>query len=132
MNPHQKLEDLTDEQLTERVAVEVMHWNPQQSSDGWDSGKKPHTWFDPVLMIQRPMYKWNPLTDWNHTMEVRDRLRSLGWWMELENECCIGCEGCILHHDPGEDEPRKENISVRHEEDLRRAILLAALQAVRK
>lgn len=122
---------MTDDQLRDAVAVEVMGWEWSDDQSTEDHPCRLYFTRGRSDVIHIKATNWNPLTDWNHTMEVRDRLRSLGWWMELENECCIGCEGCILHHDPDEDEPTKEDISVRHEENPRRAICLAALQAVR-
>ena len=70
---------MKDEDLIEAVATKVMGWTPQQSSDAWEARKRPHTWFDSLTMRRTPMYKWNPLTNWNCTMDVVERLRKMEW-----------------------------------------------------
>src|SRR5205085_35839 len=56
------------EQLIEKVAVVVMGWMPNaggmREASGW--------WSDP---LKAETTHWNPLTDWNHTMEVVEKMK---------------------------------------------------------
>ena len=74
---------LTDEQIIERLAVEVMGWH----KDVRDSGRSMWVNSENYGMGYTENYlnkgsgsmdfAWNPLTDWNHTMEVVVQLRKL-------------------------------------------------------
>lgn len=69
-----ELQALTDEELISRIAVEVMGWKkvtrPTQSGygtyEGWDRGHGSYI---------HPCREWRPLTDWNHTMEVVEKVK---------------------------------------------------------
>jgi hypothetical protein len=99
---------LNDEQLTERVAVEVMGWEKQKSM-------LPMWWMkdgESIAFIR----DWNPLTNWNHTMEVAEKSK-------LVFSIWYGSNGTKNFAVNG----RSWDDSV----SLQRAICLAALQAVR-
>lgn len=127
-------EDLTDEQIIERVAVEVMQWHPDGKM--WKENAEPHyvRGHTEDVCYDGDEYKaWNPLTDWNHTMEVVEKLRAEGWAFNYgasggeqgRGFSLWGMEktGGYFPSDPGTITVVKES--------GQRAILLAALQAVR-
>lgn len=66
-------QDMTDEQLIEAIAREVMGWEfrSDKGHECWYNG-----YFESKRVAGRMLYRvtadkrWNPLTDWNHTMEV--------------------------------------------------------------
>lgn len=65
----EELQQLTDEQLIEKVATEVM---------GWRVIPQPEGWTDLVLIEQSDGHitqHWNPLTNWNDTMKVVEQVR---------------------------------------------------------
>jgi len=75
-----ELKVLSDDAIIEKVAVEVMGWRTRKS--------KTCKWCiifqaeDDELgyckLCRLPSCYWNPLTDWNHTMEVVARLKKKG------------------------------------------------------
>lgn len=76
MTTLQDLQALTDEQLIEAVATKVMGWESGPYADSghlwwFDKNRAPNESFP-----ERCRTIWNPLTDWDHTMEVVDRLTS--------------------------------------------------------
>lgn len=101
---------LTDQQIIEKVAVEVMGWR-LKINHTYKTMTSRLAWYDGQGKIQcaegTPL-PWNPLTDWNHTMEV---VRKLGpaWNCFMESD---GRQTIFAHTNP------------------QRAICLAALQAV--
>ncbi len=116
----EELQRLSDKELIELCATKVMGWEPdRKSSTGrvlyWQGGEKTFIHFQ-------------PLTDWNHTMEVVGKvLKNHGWH---------GRNGFLLTTKQEEDggnwycefpQPKWE-----YAEDIdpRRAICLAALLAV--
>lgn len=108
----ESIDGLTDEQLIERCATEVMEWTRLED----DSCEPPlESWYSHTLSKSGKTVRkelvidcnlWNPLTDWNHTMEVVAKINR--WPLER-----LG--GWVLH-------------SLR--EKNQRAICLAALKAV--
>lgn len=69
--------ELTDEQIITRLAVEVMGWekfyaNPSDVEWNWYTplGKAGRHW--------EHSNDWNPLRDWNHTMEVVAKIDAAG------------------------------------------------------
>ena len=74
MTTVESLQALTDEQLIEKVAVEVMGWEKDPKAQ-YDNGlfKKPGR--------KGPCLRFNPLHDWNHTMEV---------WEKATADCALG------------------------------------------
>jgi hypothetical protein len=66
MTTPEHLRDLGERQLIDRIAREVMGWVPTEPRHWWlakDGGR-------------RRDHHWNPLVDWNLTMEVVERLRT--------------------------------------------------------
>jgi hypothetical protein len=120
---------LTDEQIVERLATELMGWKLEVDQWGNRDFCRPFN----KIYERIPSTRWNPLTDWNYTMEVVEKLRSIGWWIQLDNECCIGCECCQLSPDLSlekwDEIEAPEPILIKHE-PLKRAICLAALAAM--
>src|SRR4051794_28777196 len=90
MTPTPSINGMTDQQLIEAVATEVMGWHrkPWDWRQDGDTFKwaNENDWIDASGM-------WNPLTDWNHTMEVVQRMRDIGDeregkpWFMLRNWC---------------------------------------------
>lgn len=88
--------DITDEQLIERVAVEVMGWEVIPHGEGYEQ-------LPPVVKDHAGYVstQWNPLTDWNHTMEVVEKINrvhaiKLKFWLDhgdtmhgLQRELCL-------------------------------------------
>jgi hypothetical protein len=73
---------LTDAERTRLLAEGVMGWVL------CDRGGWPHDFWgipsgpDRHLMDRR--LDWSPLTNEAHAAEVRERMRALGWWWEIE------------------------------------------------
>lgn len=122
MTTLEQLQDLTDEQLIEKVAVEVMQF-PQGRMDG----EMVYRIGDSVVYAKWLTERWNPLTDWNHTMEVLGRIENRrgirmshlpfkgpkgASYVEVWSVWVEGCGEAVVHH------------------SLQRAILIAALLAV--
>ncbi len=74
MNTLEELQALSDEQLIEKLAVEVMGWEDASYFEGRNKRKewKPYG-VNPYTPISGT---WNPLTDWNHWREVEEKLMS--------------------------------------------------------
>lgn len=75
----EELQKLSDEELISRIAVEVMGW--ERIADFWGHY---HTLPDNQNEICAEA-GWNPLTDWNHTMEVVKRMQAQGWHFAYEH-----------------------------------------------
>lgn len=69
----EQLQALSDEELIERVAVEVMGWEKKWN---YDNPIPVGFWWPRAVQMRF----WNPLTDWNHAAEVVRTMRSR-WWM---------------------------------------------------
>ena len=103
-------EAMTDEQLIEAVAVEVMGWKKEDTGAPAFGVCKEHgnleqsrneTWKrwwyrsgdkkgkgDKVMgdvWTEFTTRGWNPLTDWNHTMEVVGRMQKQTYYYEISN-----------------------------------------------
>ncbi len=122
MSPQDKLSALSDQELIERVAFEVMGWD--QGSNAWIS-REPEASAPggyPNHEVFHQVKDWDPLRNWNHTMELVDRLASLGF-------CCS-----IQVSNPKPDRFMCWNAEAKmadcRDENLRKAICLTALQAV--
>jgi len=72
----QDLQRLSDEQLIEKVAVEVMGWTiTGRLSDGtvmWNRGE------NRKKGERKHIGSWNPLASWEHTMEMVEEVRARG------------------------------------------------------
>lgn len=108
-----ELQALSDDQFIEKVAVEVMNWEPRDC-------------FGETLFISSndTIRPFKPLTDWNHTMEVVMQMEHQGFqfWMttfhsDLGNRFCTKVIFAKADEAPFEHEDRQ------------RAICLAALLA---
>lgn len=79
----EELQRLTDEQLIEKVAEDVMKWTILRCRCPMNCGG--HFKKDDGTQVFK---NWNPLTDWNHTMEVRGKVGH----MDIEfvpDGCCV-------------------------------------------
>jgi len=128
MTPSLKLPaDMSDEELIEAVAVEVMEW--KQNTERWPdySGEMSDVWKDDAGQQYVIKHKWNPLTDWNHTMEVVQKMENNGWqfWMTTFHSDTGHMYLTKVVFGKDEQESNIENL------DKQRAICLAALTAVR-
>jgi hypothetical protein len=115
---------LSDEELVERLATEVMGWEKRKSADpnGLFFGEW-YWWNTAMRNGSGQGNHWNPLTRWDDCMEVVDRMkdRKLTFKLEYENgyTCFFFWEywperiGCYAK-----------------DADGRRAIVLAALKCV--
>lgn len=107
-----ELQALSDDELIERLAVEVM---------GWKKGtwKTRDRWPDFIATDSKLKRHWNPLTDWNHTMEVRAKVG------EMDVEFIFdGCRVWIW--------PEIHEVIKVFDESPQRAIVLASLLAIAK
>jgi hypothetical protein len=109
---------LTDEQLIEKVAVAVMGWHMEPDLYG------EMYWVKSGVRDGIPVHRWNPLADWNHTMQVVEKLYKEEWAFSL------------LTYEPRwlagfSDTSGKSGTEVQVKEgNPQRAILLAALAAI--
>ena len=137
MTTLESLSALPDDQLIEKVAVEVMGWEkyrlPFFNSDEYWHPKGNRSEY--IAHVGTPLLKplagrtWNPLTDFNHALEVLEALAQRNFdanghmgeaVLNLHHTCeryCVELYG----HD--------YQAVVRHD-DMKRAICLAALLAV--
>ena len=109
------------------MAVEVMEW--KQNTERWPdySGEMSDVWKDDAGQQYVIKHKWNPLTDWNHTMEVVQKMENNGWqfWMTTFHSDTGHMYLTKVVFGKDEQESNIENL------DKQRAICLAALTAVR-
>lgn len=62
------LQALPDDQLIEKVAVEVMHWEKVRID------QREMVWKEKDGLPRHRVGNWLPLDDWNHTIEVVDQM----------------------------------------------------------
>lgn len=78
MNTLESLQALSDSELIEKVAVELMGAKIGTMNDDYSFKKK----FLSFPGRKGTFFKWNPLLDWNHTMEVVEKLaENHGWYL---------------------------------------------------
>lgn len=127
MTTLEQLQALPDEKLIEKVAIEVMGWYKEHSHYAlgvwnWEKAGNPVC----VATDNRPMMGkqvWDPLTDWNHTMEVVEKMQTSGpgWAFDMVFPIRKKTAPVILcHRFRGEQ-------SITDEPNPQRAICLAAL-----
>jgi hypothetical protein len=107
---------LSDAELIERVGREVMGWRGL-----------PDCWvYQPALPKK---IRWNPLTDWNATMEVHDTLLDRGYSVNLfwNNMDICTLEWTLISKKPA---PYPRKVVQSGDGDMKRAICLAALKCV--
>lgn len=84
----------TDQQIVERLAVEVMGWRKHDPEsldcEGW-WGKGEYELLEQIWAE----YTWNPLTDWNHFRQVEEKVfadpsLTLNFLNELHNPSGMG------------------------------------------
>jgi hypothetical protein len=109
-------ENITDAELIERVAVEVMGFQVVSHDQFMLLKKGTRRAFleDKIICNEDLPDKWNPLTDWNHTMEVMEEIKPR--WMRF-TEALEEISGTPVWED------------ILYEMDSRR-ICLAALKAI--
>lgn len=117
---------LTDEQLIERVAVEVMGWKRREIN----RTDEDETWlWESDYGLETARASWNPLTDWNHTMEVEKAMAARGfstYRIHSEKGIQVGfCFGLPRLSSPNIISP------VVPVDQERRYLCLAALKAIR-
>lgn len=130
-------EAMSDEQLIEAVAVEVMGWTMQDRGEKdmplevWVGYKVSKSDKSMRSEIKYDCNQWNPLTDWNATMEVRQKMHELGREFNWRSD--------VTHHRREHEIQFSWCYGFDHEsphtlieaKDPQRAICLAALHAVR-
>jgi len=108
---------MTDQEIVEALATKVMGWLALETEDGL-------AWIKELsgrLLLMHFADEWSPLTDWNHTMEVVERLTEC--WHQLELRIDQG--GCLAEFNEGTKTSGRKG-----GKDPQRAICLAALQAI--
>lgn len=108
------ISEMSDIELVRAVAEEVMGFS--RNTEWWGSSYKRHDrWF-----------YYDPLTNYNHTFQVVERMRELGWFWELID----------FNHPLGVlakfEWSQGQHVFRSFNADLKRAILEAALWAVRE
>lgn len=125
MTTLESLQTLTDEQLIEKVAVEVMWWSKERYGvcnchTGWNQGGG--SWIG--------VGHWDPLRNWNDTMEVVERV------MTLQCKNCdhwdfnLYLDGPFVNVTFGTDQDDCTRVARENEFSPRRAICVAAILAV--
>ena len=122
---------MTDQELTNAVAIEVMGWDKPDgfcSKQGWD---KNVLWWNP----EKKGYvdPFDPLRDHNHAALARKKMRERGFWLQIidierefiTKEVVRGVD--VLYYIPGQPSPD----TAWHVDELR-AECEAMIEAVRK
>ena len=78
--PPRRNEGLNDEKIIERIAVEVMGWEVGTMETPDDPNGI--TWREHAVFAFGVDPDWNPLTDWNATMQVVTEMEKKGWFLE--------------------------------------------------
>ena len=122
MTTLEQLKALSDEELTERLAVEVMGWHKGEAqwldSGGNGMASLPNSYCVDCGQI----FDWNPLTDSGHTIEVIRRLESQGYEVIL-----TFLAGLITVEIA---KPEDSGSTVEKGAEFGRAVVLCALQAI--
>lgn len=132
MTTLEQLQALSDEALIEKVAVEVMRWTRGPIPDSlsntewwWKNG-------EPIYVVpgkgKNKALRWNPLTDWNHTWEVVEKMQSEYIDFTLHHEPGFGLGGWEVWF--GNIEQFYGEPHGARTEHPKRAICLAALLAI--
>lgn len=150
MNTLEQLQAMPDEQIVELCATEVMGWHkgraPVRAIQTPDSDREnPRFWYGSdggqhspcVTDVFMNLCRWSPLTDWNHTMEVVERMRMNGLEWHIFSPIATASKVDVLNN------KRKDQWFVscglsdgtadtpfEYHRDPQRAICLAALLAV--
>lgn len=123
---------MTDQELIEAVAVEILGWEKvgTQNNGWWSPKGQP----DGIIVTQCDTSYgpgWNPITDMNHTMMVIERMRKCLFWFDIfDNYNEVGnltdrAWYCNFTRKDPKVRGYAKNKSIGH------AICLAALEAVR-
>src|SRR4051812_38156047 len=80
MNSAPSIDGMTDEQIIRAIAMEVMWWVPEYA---FGNGESPAHYSKEDRSI---VVDWNPLIDWNATMQIVERMQEKGWAFYL-NTC---------------------------------------------
>ena len=108
----EELQRLSDSELIEKVATDVMTWRKDLFLE------LPYgLWTDQNGLSKAHTSDWNPLTDWNHTMEVVDKFPAFAFEALYKGS----------YHVRFSPDERWRDI---HDASAQRAICLAALLAV--
>jgi hypothetical protein len=123
MTTLEQLQALPDDQLIEKVAVDVMGWwrrkEPLTEREIWVNAGGEHAAY---------RRSWNPLTDWNHTMDAVERMRARGFFWFVE-DVFLGLGKDDLTRVGFVPAGASKHLSV-HTTQTQRAVCLAALLAV--
>lgn len=115
--------DLTDDELVSLAAEKVM---------GWRICRCESAYFDSYCNDEGEgegsVEDWRPLINWNHAMEVVEKMRTKGWDFALEFE--KGFRPFITFMWSGRGGP--ESVELRSDEDAKRSILRAVYMATTK
>lgn len=132
MTTLEQLQALSNEELVEKVAVEVMAWEKRKSRDP----RYPFHWGLPLSDQEEWTFtaedQWNPLKDWNHTMEVVERMQGHGYsfTIYLVTMPLVVVGKTLAEKHRGTDVPKKAIVADVADPSFQRAILYAALLAV--
>jgi hypothetical protein len=119
---------LSNDDLDGVVAKEVMRWT-KRDVDCFDSWKV--MWCDGDTPVHTVL-DWRPTRDWNHTMEVVEKLSQDDFHFEIEGSkrsSSVRFYSFRTQRDFVFESPREKG-EVKAEMNRQRAICLAALQAV--
>lgn len=73
------ISSMTDEQLNEALAIEVMGWRKDAIGDWW-VGKK-----DNIMALKELVEDWQPCIDLNQAVECADYMANLGFNWSVDN-----------------------------------------------
>ena len=118
-----ELQAMTDEELTEVCATVVMEWRKDNNFDD----EAVSYWTDGWIAKEN-VGDWTPLTDWNHTMQVVEKMQEGKeyhnlYWNKTEN----GYRCFVILHGVGIFQ-RDRDINVT-DSSAQRAICIAAILA---
>lgn len=104
-----ELQALSDSELIERVATEVMGWyrSIELRGSDWFWAREVKTFIGDIIELEEEGCAdatWNPLTDWNHTVQVVKNVnvqpwhlkwRANGKWMSSVGDRSVRTDDCF-------------------------------------
>ena len=88
MSPSAQWDSMTSQQKIEWLAVNLMGWKPSEDGGLWEGDGAIFNARGKFYEIDRGQFcdVWSPLTNWNHTMEVVEMLRTKkGMWLLFDH-----------------------------------------------
>ncbi len=119
MTTLEELQALPDQDLIDKVARKVMGW------EGWAISARQ---FDAVCICGRTAGAWDPLTNWNHTMQIVREMREKGHSFLLSEGKGAGNFSlqCVFHYKGSFGDRKGRSQSA----NPQRAVCVAALLAL--